>query len=161
MKQLSKMDSTIFWFALAGLGVALMPAPNIKLTANFSVGEFNSKDGVPVPLALLPNLTRLTRELQKIRNRTGSRITIMSGFRSQAHNESVGGAEKSFHVLAMAADIKAPDYMGGDEKALHQLILAMIRSGELKNGGVGLYVRSGGAGWVHYDIRNSPARWNG
>lgn len=158
---LSKLDTSLVWFTVIGVGaMVLIPAPN-KLTANFSRTEFEtSRDGLRIPLALYPNVKRLANELQKVRDVVGP-IKIYSGWRSQAYNERVGGAEHSQHLLAKAADIYAPEYAGGDERALHNLILRMIADGKLHNGGVGLYPRAGTAGWVHYDIRRTPARWQG
>lgn len=158
---LSKLDSGLIWLTVIGIGaLVLMPAPSY-LTRNFRREEFEtSRDGLRIPLILYPNLKRLANELQKIRDIVGP-ITIYSGWRSPAYNEKVNGAEYSQHLLAAAADIFAPQYAGGDERALHSLILRMIQDGRLHNGGVGLYPRSGSGGWVHYDVRRFSARWQG
>ena len=159
---LSNVDSSILIWLAVGVGVLIMvPAPS-KLTANFSREEFeDSRDGLRIPIALYPNLLRLARELQKLRDVIQVPINILSGWRSKEYNETVGGATRSYHVLAMAADISAPQYAGGDERALHALIERMIKDKRLHNGGLGLYPRSGAAGWVHYDVRSYPARWQG
>lgn len=72
-----------------------------RLSANFRVREFASKDGADK----IKIDTRLVTLLQKIRNKFGTTVTINSGYRSAAHNKAVGGAAKSYHTQGMAADI--------------------------------------------------------
>ncbi len=43
--------------------------------------------------------------LDKVREEFGKPITINSGYRTTAHNESVGGTEKSSHTKGLAVDI--------------------------------------------------------
>ena len=47
----------------------------------------------------------LVRYLQAIRDWAGAAINIESGYRTEEHNEDVGGAEDSKHLDGMAADI--------------------------------------------------------
>ena len=72
-----------------------------KLSENFRVREFASKDGADQ----IKIDTRLVVLLQKIRNKFGAAVTINSGYRTAAHNKAVGGATKSYHMQGMAADI--------------------------------------------------------
>lgn len=74
---------------------------NKKLSANFRVREFASKDGADTILID----TKLVDYLQQIRNKFGKPIIISSGYRSKAHNKAVGGASNSYHTKGMAADI--------------------------------------------------------
>lgn len=124
-----------------------------QVTEHFTWEEFASHDGVPVPEDLRDHVRDLCKNLEKIRASVGESLHIVSGFRSQAHNEDVGGVKKSQHMLAYAADIAPPD--GWTVERLHDLILSMIDRGEIKQGGVGIY-----PGWVHYDIRGYKARWD-
>lgn len=72
-----------------------------KLSDNFRVREFASKDGADE----IKIDTRLVTLLQKIRNKFGAAVTINSGYRTAAHNKAVGGAVNSYHMQGMAADI--------------------------------------------------------
>jgi hypothetical protein len=84
------------------------------ITANFKASEFacNDDDRTPVPEEALPGLRALCqRVLQPMRDEFGV-CTVSSGFRTEAYNESVGGATNSFHIYsrhvraeAAAADI--------------------------------------------------------
>lgn len=74
---------------------------NKKLSANFHVREFASKDGADTILID----TKLVDYLQQIRNKFGKPVIINSGYRSKAHNKAVGGASNSYHTKGMAADI--------------------------------------------------------
>jgi hypothetical protein len=83
-----------------------MPTYNryTQLTTNFRYGEFFCQ-GVQPPDSLYPNILALAQELQKLRTLLGKSITIISGWRTVAHNASVGGAPSSQHLLGKAADI--------------------------------------------------------
>ena len=121
------------------------------MTKNFSVHEFNCKDGTPVPQELFPNLETLAKQLQVIRDHIGEPLQVLSGYRSPAHDKKVGGKTKSYHMKAMAADLACKSLT---PKKLHSLILSLIAQGKIKNGGVGLY-----PGFVHYDIGPANRRW--
>lgn len=80
-------------------------------TAHFGWDEFTSKDGTgfdggKVGAATVEeNVRRLMYKLEALRQKAGGRaITISSGFRSIAHNQSVGGASNSMHLYGVAAD---------------------------------------------------------
>ena len=71
------------------------------VSKNFSRKEFACNCGcgfAAVDIALLCGL-------QELRDIAGRGITISSGCRCEARNKKVGGASKSFHKFAMAADI--------------------------------------------------------
>ena len=125
-----------------------------QLTANFKLSEFKCKNGRDVPPELLANVQRLADNLQVLRTHLGRPIVIMSGYRDAEYNRRAGGAAKSRHVTAEAADIRVP---GMTAREVHDAVLLLIASGVLHNGGVGLYTRLNG--WVHYDVRPSAARW--
>ena len=73
-----------------------------KLSANFTVAEFACKDGSD-PVFVDSSLAAL---LQKIRDHFGRPVVITSGYRTAAHNKSVGGAAYSQHLYGRAADIR-------------------------------------------------------
>jgi zinc D-Ala-D-Ala carboxypeptidase len=80
-------------------------------TAHFEWSEFMSKDGTGFgsgkvgSATVKENVRRLMYKLEALRLKAGGRaITISSGFRSIAHNQSVGGASNSMHLYGTAAD---------------------------------------------------------
>ncbi|AGO47266.1 peptidase [Cellulophaga phage phi48:2] len=122
------------------------------LTKNFSLSEFQSRDGSTTPDSVILNIQKLANNLQIIRDAINAPITINSGYRSPTHNKNIGGVSNSQHVLGKAADITAKGYSSSE---LHEIILDLIKQGKIINGGVGLY-----DGFVHYDVRDYSARWS-
>ena len=121
-----------------------------QLAPGFRVREFRCRDGsdtimIDQTLAVL---------LQAIREHFNKPITITSGYRTAAHNKSVGGAKSSQHLLGKAADIQVAD-------TTVEAVAAYAESLMPDWGGVGRYpVKSGRAkGWVHVDTRPNKSRW--
>lgn len=130
---------------------------NLQVSKNFNISEMEYYDKVPANL--LDNAKEVLSNLQVLRDACGKSITIMSGYRSPARNEAVGGATKSQHMEGNACDIKVKDM---DPKDVAALIEKLIKDGKMKQGGLGIYPRATIAeGWVHYDTRGVRARWNG
>ena len=73
-----------------------------KLSANFTVAEFACKDGSD-PVFVDSSLAAL---LQKIRDHFGRPVVITSGYRTAAHNKSVGGAAYSQHLYGQDTGIQ-------------------------------------------------------
>lgn len=120
--------------------------PDTQLTQDLKAVEFASKpDATLPPQEYWNNLFLLATNLQKIRDRVGKPIVIVSGYRSKERNTAVGGAVRSQHLVAKAADITIPGMSNAD---LYTLICDMIKEGAITKGAVILY-----EGWVHYDIR--------
>lgn len=130
---------------------------------NFSVEEMRCRDGTPVPEALLPNAETLLTQLQVLRDELGVPVLIPGAYRSPEYNEELrrrarirgkkGPAKRSQHIQAKAADIRVP---GKTPTEVHLVVLQLIATGRMMQGGVGLY-----PGWVHYDCRGRKARWRG
>lgn len=125
----------------------------MKLTENFSLHEFRCKDGTDVPEELMENVRELAENLQILRNHIQKPITVISGYRSPSYNKKIGGARKSQHMSAKAADIIVRDMTPDEVKAS---IVELIKEGKMKSGGVGLYTS-----FTHYDVRGRNARWYG
>ena len=125
----------------------------MKLEENFSLSEFRCKDGSPVPEELMDNVRLLAKNLQVLRDHIGKPVRIISGYRSPKYNRRIGGARKSQHMLAKAADIKISGMTPAEVKAL---IVQLIKDGKMKKGGIGLYRT-----FTHYDTRGWNARWYG
>ena len=121
-----------------------------QLSPGFRVREFRCRDGsdtnmIDQTLAVL---------LQAIREHFNKPITITSGYRTAAHNKSVGGAKSSQHLLGKAADIQVAD-------TTVEAVAAYAESLMPDWGGVGRYpVKAGRTkGWVHVDTRPNKSRW--
>ena len=123
-----------------------------KLSKNFSLTEFASKDGAETPPDVLQNLRKLAKNLEVIRANFGNApIKINSGYRSPAHNAKIGGVRNSMHTKGKAADIVIKGFTPAQIGAK---IEELINAGQISQGGVGIYPN-----FVHYDIRGKKARW--
>lgn len=125
----------------------------MQLTKNFSLSEFDCRDGSKMPPEVFNNVLLLVKELQVLRDYIGKSITINSGYRSPNYNRSIGGASRSQHLLGKAADIRID---GISPRELRGIIEELIKDGRLNFKGVGAY-----ANFTHVDIRKEKARWNG
>lgn len=117
----------------------------MKLTTNFDRKEFDCKDGTKVPDHLMNNLIEYVSELQKLRDLIGEPIFINSGYRTESYNKKVKGLKGSYHLKALAGDLKPKSIKVSD---LYDLILVLMKVGYLKKGGLKNY-----GNFVHYDIR--------
>ncbi len=124
----------------------------MRLTENFRKEEFDSKDGACMPNDVLNNIAELAKNVQIIRDYVGVPLTINSGYRSPAHNKSVGGVANSYHVQGKASDLSSSKIT---PKKLYDAILKLIADGKIYNGGVGIYNT-----FVHYDIGVKGRRWD-
>ena len=124
----------------------------MKLTENFTREEFDCKDGTKVPKKYIKNAVEVAKNLEVLRAEIKEPVLITgSGYRTEAHNEKVGGAKNSQHLTCSGADINAKNYT---PKQLAVVIERLILNGKMKQGGIGIY-----KGFVHYDIRGTKARW--
>jgi len=115
------------------------------LSKNFSRWEFQCKCGCgydTVDYLLLS-------ELQKLRDELNSAISINSGSRCKNHNSNVGGSSRSMHVQAKAADIVVSGYTS---KEVFDILTCRFPNYY----GKGLY-----NSFVHFDVRETPATWEG
>jgi uncharacterized protein YcbK (DUF882 family) len=115
----------------------------IKVSENFSLHEFQCKDGSQ----LVKVDERLVEKLQKLRDMVGKPIIIQSGYRTPEYNKKVGGAADSQHVKGTAADISI--------KGMNVEDLAMLAE-KVGFDGIGIYTKQG---FVHVDVRGYKSRW--
>jgi uncharacterized protein YcbK (DUF882 family) len=127
----------------------------VRLTKNFTLEEFACKDGNCVPDQFIGNVQCLAEQLEALRVYLNRAIVISSGYRSPTWNK---GAKKSQHLTASAADFRVA---GKGPQELKTIVLKLIREGKMQEGGIGVYLREEGRGWLHYDIRGTKARWTG
>jgi len=120
------------------------------LSKNFSRSEFACK-GTNCCGHSAPVQPELISALQALRDQLNLPLSITSGFRCNRHNESVGGATRSFHTLGMAADVACPDGLTAEDLAQAAETIAAFQQG-----GIGIY-----PSWVHLDVRTTgKARWH-
>lgn len=123
----------------------------MRLTENFWLSEYQSKDGASTPLELIPNIKENADNLQVLRDYFDAPIMINSGYRSPSHNKSIGGAKYSQHLQGKASDIVVKGYT---PKEVFNAIEQLISEGRMKQGGLSEYNT-----FVHYDVRGNKARW--
>jgi len=115
----------------------------IKISKNFSLHEFECKDGSH----LVKVDEELIDKLQQLRDLIGKPIPIHSGYRTPEYNKKVGGATKSQHLLGKAADISVN---GISSEKLAEL------AEKVGFNGIGIYKT-----FVHCDVRGYKAHWRG
>ncbi len=129
-------------------------------SAHFTIDEFRSHDGTPYPEEWIDDRLRpLCEVLEVVRAECGGHpVTVISGYRSPAHNRAVGGAQASQHMEGRAVDLAVEGMAPAD---VHEIVMRLFLAKKIEIGGLGLY-----PGWVHLDIRPRPAsghlcQWTG
>lgn len=84
----------------------------------------------------------LIQGLEHLRQTAGRAIHILSGYRCPQHNQQVGGARSSMHIIGKAADIQI------DQLTALQTLELVQQSGAFT--GYGFYVAEH---FVHVDVR--------
>lgn len=98
--------------------------------------------------------SELLNILNCIRTYFDSPVIITSGCRCAEHNKKIGGAPKSLHTQARAADFYVK---GVPLETVHEFCTTLVDG----SCGLGYYPREHG-GWIHIDSRTgAPARWQG
>jgi uncharacterized protein YcbK (DUF882 family) len=113
----------------------------IKISTNFSLHEFQCKDGSN----LVKLDEKLLEKLQQLRDKLGKAIVIHSGYRTPEYNKKVGGSPNSQHLLGKAADISVAGMTPKQLAALAE---------QIGFDGIGIY-----STFVHVDVRGTRARW--
>ena len=126
---------------------------------HFTAGEFTSyfhthRRGVTnsePPREMWGNIVLTLRIVEKLRERVGRPIVILSSYRSPAYNAACpGAASGSFHQQFRALDIAVS---GKSPREIFELLSKWRDMGHFK-GGLGLY-----STFVHIDTRGSNATW--
>ncbi len=123
-----------------------------KLSANFTVAEFACKRWLGPCVRRQQPCRPAAEDPRPLR----PPVVITSGYRTAAHNKSVGGAAYSQHLYGRAADIRVQGIPVEQLAAYAETCLP-------GTGGIGRYPpRAGRAvGWVHVDTRPAKSRWTG
>jgi uncharacterized protein YcbK (DUF882 family) len=123
-----------------------------RLTAHFSLSEFDCHDGTPVPEASTRALRMFCHVyLEPLRAIFGP-VVILSGYRTKTYNRRIGGVPGSYHIYdehpgTSCADLACRTGRPSDwARELERLGAA----------GVGIY-----GGYVHVDNRAGESHWMG
>ena len=109
---------------------------------HFALGEFVCHDDTPVVMVH----QALILHLDRLREHFDAPIRVLSGFRTGAYNEKVGGANESAHLVGLAADIWVKGVPPGE----------VADEAESRGfGGVGRY-----DDFTHVDVRGRDRRWD-
>lgn len=135
----------------------------MKLSAHFNTTEFACRDrqGTPAPASHHRVLRYICTELLEPLRAEFGPCTVLSGYRTRAHNTAVGGASNSYHLYDRhdtddaAVDIKFKRGTPNQWRLAAERILAAKRNGK---GGIGYYPKSG---FIHIDTRDVTSRWTG
>lgn len=109
---------------------------NIK---HFKSFEFDSSDS---PGSGLMMNQEFVERLDKMRDSMGMPLSVVSGFRTPAHNNAVGGEPNSAHLRGLAVDFAA---IGSSSRAA--IVIAAVRAGFNR---IGI-----GTSFVHLDADTS------
>lgn len=122
-------------------------------TPNFKMSEFACNCGASVPKDYWGNLQILMNDLEVVRAKFGHKpITINSGYRTPEYNKQVGGASRSQHLTASAADFTI---QGVHPTKVQEGCIELRAQGKITNGGIGRYNT-----FTHLDKRSGRADWD-
>lgn len=114
---------------------------SLPLSDHFVLSKFKSPDSDFV--IVHPSLVAV---LQITRDHFNAPVSINSAFRTPEHNNRIGGAARSKHLLGMAADITVS---GHSPDEVHAFLEAQ------DVGGLGKY-----ASFTHIDVYGADRRWD-
>ena len=114
------------------------------MTQHFKPSEFACKCGC----GQTTENSELYAVLELVRIHYGKPVTINSSFRCHEHNEKVGGAPTSQHMLGTAADIKVKGINA-------RKVTLFLRDTFPESYGIGDY-----KAFTHVDVRRNKARWS-
>ena len=134
-----------------------------RLSPHFTIEEFDCNDGRHVPEAAIPALKELCiHMLEPLRAKYGP-AKVLSGYRHEAYNRAIGGAQFSQHIYDQGPGSVAVDVRFARGSVARWAASARWRFNTKKvwrrraRGGSGRYLRSG---FIHVD--SGPRRnWEG
>ncbi len=127
----------------------------MKLTNNFNKSEFECSCGCNMPESVLSNIKIVAINLQILRDFVNSSIKVNSAYRCVEHNQRIGGASRSQHVLGKASDIVVKGYTPDE---VFDIVQNLRRNPMLKGvifQGIGRYNT-----FTHLDIRDNYTTWD-
>ena len=141
------------WAGVTALALAMRrsSADPQQLTPHFHLREFASRGQLPTDTQTISRLRTLAENLEVLRRELGRPIVVISGWRSQNHNEAIDGATQSQHLFGRAADIVVA---GMTPAQVFAAIERLQAQGKMEQGGLAAY-----DSFTHYDTRGYPVRW--
>jgi Peptidase M15 len=133
---------------------------NNVLTPHFKAAEFYCHDSSAPPIVARPGMVKLAELFLEQLRATFGPCFVLSGYRHELYNASIGGARQSQHIYEMSFEAVAADlrFQKGSPAAWAAEARRLRTTFNKGNGGVGRYDR---AGFVHVDTRNWQADWSG
>ena len=77
----------------------------------------------------MDNLRELVENLQVIRDHINKPVRVISGYRTPKYNRRIGGARRSQHMKAKAADMVIK---GMKPVEVHRIVTGLIKEGKIK-----------------------------
>jgi len=104
------------------------------------------------PDDMLEHIIPTLRLAEKVRQRWGGPVQVLSGYRPPAYNEAIGGATQSQHMAFKALDLRPVDEPFGLDHyfGIVQEVVGQARTSG-QNVGLGLYYEGRGR-FVHIDV---------
>ena len=143
MKAIEEFDAWV-----ESLGLRHIKPHEVRFLGNshYAPGKAQGVNTLP-PKALRARLVPVLRAADEARERLGSGLIILSGYRSPSYNAAIGGARASRHMQCDALDVAAPKLPVGKLRA----VLKQLRTEGFFRGGLGLKYPS----FVHLDNRGN------
>ncbi len=131
------------------------PEWETNVSPHLSWAELACKDGTPYPAEWMETIAvELALEFEHVRAMLGHEsLEVGSAYRTESHNQVIGGSDKSQHIAGRALDVFPTEITVRD---LHVEVCDRARQPDSKIRGIGKY------GWgVHLDIRpmREVVRW--
>ena len=150
----SGFDYAGFSAFVAGLGLRYFTATELLYMGSSNSSGTCQGRNAPPPRELWDNIANTARMVDEIRHRLGHPIRILSGYRSPAYNNCVGGEPNSLHTKFKALDWTAS---GGTTLQWHQFAQAVrAENPGAFMGGIGRYDSQN---FVHIDTRGTKSDW--
>jgi uncharacterized protein YcbK (DUF882 family) len=132
---------------------------NNAISKNFKATEFFCHDGSAAPTKARPAMQALCKTfLEPMRTKFGTAY-VLSGYRHELYNASIGGARQSQHIYEQTVEAVAADMRFAKGTPAQWAAFARgLRAKQGNRGGVGRYDKSG---FVHVDNRDYKADWSG
>ncbi len=130
------------------------PEEFLELGASNASGPCKALNSFP-PRELWPRIANTAQMLDRIRDRLGAAIRILSCYRSPDYNRCIGGERNSFHMQFNAIDFTG---QSGTPEVWRRIAASLRDEEERFRGGIGIYPSQN---FVHIDTRGTQADWAG
>lgn len=133
----------------------------LRISQHFTLGEFIAQDEAGFVrldawnrTKAITNMGKVAHQLEKLRAHIMEPIIITSGWRSAAHNRSIGGAVNSDHMSGEAVDFKVNEFTN---RSLYEACLDLQSQGKMAfdqligynhHVHIGMGIRMRGQAWI-------------